>query len=315
MLAAILARPRHWEMVQAEKPSPSPGQMRIRVLGCGVCGSNLPLWQGRSWFTYPVDPGSPGHEAWGVVDALGPEVSGFAVGEPVTMLSYRSFAAYDLAAADHTVKLPPALACHPFPGEALACALNIMARADIRPRQNVAIVGAGFLGTLLTRLCAAAGAAPIAISRRTFSLAIASSNGAAACLPISNKTVAAVLELTNGDGCERVIEAVGMQSTLDLATQLVAVGGRLIIAGYHQDGRRTVDLQQWNWRGIDVINAHERDENVRAAALRAAVDAVQRGDMQLETLITHQFPLSEINEAFRSSNDRPDGFIKAVVCI
>jgi len=54
-----------------------------------------------------------------------------------------------------------------------------------------------------------------------------------------------------------VIEAAGQQWPLDLATELTRERGRLIIAGYHQDGPRQINMQLWNWRGLDVINAHE----------------------------------------------------------
>ena len=60
--------------------------------------------------------------------------------------------------------------------------------------------------------------------------------------------------------CKRVIEAAGAQATLGLAPALTGTYGRLIIAGYHQDGPRQVNVQLWNWRAIDVINAHERIE-------------------------------------------------------
>lgn len=71
-----------------------------------------------------------------------------------------------------------------------------------------------------------------------------------------------VVDWTGGDGCDCVIEATGKQAPLDLASRLPRVRGRLVIAGYHQEGTRTVDMQHWNWRGLDVINAHERDPQV-----------------------------------------------------
>jgi threonine dehydrogenase-like Zn-dependent dehydrogenase len=77
--------------------------------------------------------------------------------------------------------------------------------------------------------------------------------------------------LTGGAMCERVIEAVGLQWPLDLAGEITGERGRLVIAGYHQDGKREVNMQMWNWRGIDVINAHERDPRayVQASAKRS----------------------------------------------
>jgi threonine dehydrogenase-like Zn-dependent dehydrogenase len=86
-----------------------------------------------------------------------------------------------------------------------------------------------------------------------------------------------VKALTDGKWCERVIECTGLQWPLDLAGELTAERGRLVIAGYHQDGLRQVNLQLWNWRGIDVINAHERDPQAYVDGMKRAVDADDQG--------------------------------------
>jgi threonine dehydrogenase-like Zn-dependent dehydrogenase len=122
-----------------------------------------------------------------------------------------------------------------------------------------------------------------------------------------------VKALTGGAGCERVIEAVGLQWPLDLAGELTRERGRLIIAGYHQDGARRVDMQMWNWRGLDVINAHERDPHVYVEGIRAAVDAVASGRLDPSTLYTHRFPLDRLGDALRATAERPEGFLKALV--
>src|SRR5919106_1310171 len=117
-------------------------------------------------------PGPLGHEGWGVVDAVGPGVEGLGAGERVAALSYKAYAEYDLADADAVVPLPASLAGQPFPGEPLGCAMNILRRSGVEPGQTVAIVGVGFLGALLTRLAAGAGARVIAVSRRPFALEV-----------------------------------------------------------------------------------------------------------------------------------------------
>src|SRR5690606_14904816 len=105
----------------------------------------------------------------------------------------------------------------------------------------------------------------------------------------------------------------GEQATLDLASALVATGGLLAIAGYHQDGPRQVDMQSWNWRGIDVVNAHERDRGVVMAGMRAGVAALADGRIALAPLLTHRLRLDQLGEAFELMRARPDGFLKAVV--
>jgi threonine dehydrogenase-like Zn-dependent dehydrogenase len=315
MRAAVLVAPGQFEITEAERPAPGPDEVRVRLQGCGVCASNLPAFEGRDWFEYPLPPGDLGHEGWGIVDACGENVRNVEPGARVAARSFRAYADYDVARADSVVAMPDALNAEAFPGEAFGCAMNIFRRADIRAGHTVAIVGAGFLGVSLTRLAADAGARVIAISRSSFSLEQAKVMGAAETLPMEDhyEIIAAVEKLTEGRWCERVIEATGKQWPLDLAGELTGFGGRLVIAGFHQDGPRNVNMQLWNWRGIDVINAHERDPAVAVDGMRAAVAAAAAGQLDTARLVTHRFPLAELGDALEAARSRPSGFTKAVV--
>jgi threonine dehydrogenase-like Zn-dependent dehydrogenase len=315
MRAAVLAGPGDMRVEQVAVPEPGPGQVRVRLEGCGICASNLGPWSGPEWMQFPLEPGALGHEGWGVIDAVGDGVAALKVGDRVATASHKSFAAYDLAEASAAIPLPPELNGKPFPGEPLGCAMNIFRRSDIQAGQTVAIVGIGFLGALLTRLATDAGARVIAISRRAYSLDVAKQFGAAETIPMEDHhgIIERVKELTGGKFCERVIEAVGKQWPLDLAGELTAERGKLIVAGYHQDGPRTVNMWLWNWRGIDVINAHERDPEMYAQGIRDAVDAVASGRLDPSPLYTHSYPLDRLGEALDATRDRPDGFLKAIV--
>jgi len=313
--AAVVTGPGELRIELRPPPQPGPGQVRIRLEGCGVCASNLTPWAGPEWMQFPTPPGGLGHEGWGVIDAIGPGVTGLTVGDRVAALAHHSYAEYDVADAGAVVRLPPQLAGQPFPGEPLGCAMSVFRRAQIEPGQTLAIVGIGFLGAVLTRLAADAGARVIAISRRPFSLTVARRMGAAELIPLQDHhaIIERVRELTGGAFCERVIEAVGKQWPLDLAAELTGEGGRLMIAGYHQDGPRQVNMQLWNWRGFDVINAHERDPAVCLQGLREAVEAVASGRLDPTSLYTHTYPLERLGEALDATRDRPDGFLKALV--
>jgi threonine dehydrogenase-like Zn-dependent dehydrogenase len=315
MRAAVLTGPGRVRVIDVPRPDPGPGQVRVRLEGCGVCASNLGPWAGPDWMRFPTEPGGLGHEGWGTIDALGEGVEGVSLGQRVAVLSYNAYAEYDLASASAVVPLPPALAGRPFPGEPLGCALNILRRSGIEPGHTVAIVGIGFLGALLTRLAASTGARVIAISRRPFSLDVARTMGAAETISMDDhwRIIEQVKDLTAGTFCDGVIEAVGKQWPLDLAAELTRERGRLIIAGYHQDGPRQVNMQLWNWRGLDVINAHERDQAVYIQGIRDAVDAVATGRLDPDPLYTHTYPLDRLGEALDATRDRPDGFLKALV--
>lgn len=315
MRAAVIVAPQQIEIQQVAIPSLQANEGLVKLEGCGLCGSNLPVWEGREWFEYPRVPGSPGHEGWGRVADLGSDVKDVTLGDRVALLSERAFAEYDIATESTLVKLPDALANQPFPGEPLACAMNVFARSGIKAGETVAIVGVGFLGALLTQLAASAGARVIAISRRNFALDIAKLCGADVTIPMLDhwQIVEQVKELTNGEGCDCVIEAVGLQWPLDLAAELTRVRGRLMIAGYHQDGARQINMQLWNWRGLDVVNAHEREPSVYLAGMRAAVEAVLAQRLQPQMLYTHSLALAQLDEAFALLQQRPEEFLKALI--
>jgi 2-desacetyl-2-hydroxyethyl bacteriochlorophyllide A dehydrogenase len=314
MRAALIVQPNRAEVQEVTMPEPAPGEVRVRVEGCGVCGSNLALWEGRPWFEYPREPGAPGHEGWGRVEHVGDGVDKNLIGQRVAMLSYKAFAEYDVAKAQHVVPLPAALDEQPFPGEALGCALNIFARSQISQGHWVAIVGAGFLGALLVQLASRAGAKVIAISRRQFALDLAGQCGAALTIPMHDHQhiIDRVMEATERRGCDVVIEAVGEQWPLDLAGELTAVRGRLVVAGYHQDPRQ-VNMQLWNWRGLDVVNAHEREPEAYLRGMREAVSAVMSGRIDPSILYTESYPLAELGLAMTALKERPDGTLKTWV--
>ncbi len=315
MTTAVLVEPGHFRLEERPKPEPKAGQVRLRLQGCGVCASNIPPFEGREWFDYPFEAGQPGHEGWGVVEEVGEGVDDLSPGDRVAALTYHAYATHDIADAKACVKLPDELDAVAFPGEPLGCAMNVFRRADIRKGHTVAIIGVGFLGSLICGLAADAGARVIAISRRQTSRDFGERFGAWQTIPMEDhqQIIDRVQTMTEGALCDRVVECVGKQWPLDLAGELTRVRGKLVIAGYHQDGARQVDMQQWNWRGLDVINAHERDQEVYVRGIREAVRAVEDGRLDPTPLYTHEFSLEQIDQALRTAIERPDGFMKALV--
>ncbi len=315
MKAVVLKAPRECDVREVPVPSPGAGEVRVRLEGCGVCASNLPPWEGRPWFEYPMSPGQLGHEGWGRIDALGSGVRHLREGQRVAMLSDHAYAEYDTTPADRIVPLPEEMEAQPFPGEPLGCAVNVFRRSGVEFGQTVAVVGVGFLGALLVRLCHNAGARVIAISRRPFSQETARRMQADDVVAMDDhwRIIEEVRDLTGGDLCDVVIEAVGKQWPLDLAGELVRQRGRLVIAGYHQDGPRQVNMQSWNWNGLDVVNAHEREMSVYIRGIREAMEMVHAGQIDPRPLLTHTFPLDRLGEALDATNERPEGFMKAMV--
>lgn len=316
MRALQLLGPKLAGIVEVPTPTPSADQVLVRLEGCGLCGSNLSPWQGRPWFRYPFEPGAPGHEGWGRVAALGANVSNLQINDRVALLSERAFAEYDVASADAVVRLPEALDDQVAPGEALGCAVNVFRRSDIQPGHDVAVIGLGFIGALVAQMAARVGARVFAISRRPCALELGRRMGACESLSLDDPDehlVAHIEESTAGKLCDRTIEAAGHQRPLDLASKLTRTRGRLIVAGYHQDGARQIDMQLWNWRGLDVINAHERERAVYVEGMRAAIEAIAAGRLDPTPLYTHAVALADAAQAFTALDERPHGFVKAQV--
>jgi threonine dehydrogenase-like Zn-dependent dehydrogenase len=309
---AVLSAPRAYIIQSEPRPVCAPGEVLIRLQGCGVCASSIPVWEGRPWFTYPLSGGAPGHEGWGHIVATGEDVVGLQVGQRVACLGDRAYAEHIKVPADHVVPLPPELGDIPFPGEAIGCAMNIFRRSDIRAGQSVAIIGAGFLGLLLIQLAVSAGATVYALSRRASARDLAREFGATATFDTEDwwGNAQKIVALTENHGCDRVIEVTGMQFALDTATEMIAEYGKLIIAGFHQDGMRQVKMETWNWRAIDVVNAHERDPRRYVEGMSEGVAATAEGRIRPQVLLTHSFALEELDQAFQLMIDRPDGFIK-----
>lgn len=312
--AAVLEAPQKVEVEKLDLPKPEKGEVLIKLEGSGVCASNIPVWEGRDWFDYPIAAGEPGHEGWGTIEAVGEGVKNVKKGDRVTALSYNAYATHDIAREENVVKLPDSLKNRPFPGEPLGCAMNIFSRSDIQKGQKVAIVGSGFLGNLLIQLAKSEGAEVIAISRREFSLKTAKKVGADHLIKMDDhyKILEKVKELTKGKFCERVIECTGKEWPLNLSIELTCERGKLIVAGFHQDGMRNLNVQMLNWRGIDMISAHERNPKKYIEGIEAAVKAVEQGRMDPFPLFTHSFSLDEMAEAYEHLTERPDGFIKAL---
>jgi threonine dehydrogenase-like Zn-dependent dehydrogenase len=69
----------------------------------------------------------------------------------------------------------------------------------------------------------------------------------------------------------------------------------------------------WNWKGLDVINAHERDAEIYLQGMRASIDAVVAGALDPTPLYTHIYPLEDLSHALDLLGTRPEGFLKALV--
>ena len=313
MRQAVLTGPGEFTIAELPVPEIGPDEVLLRVAACGVCASELDIYQGAAG--HASYPWRPGHEVSGVVELAGKRVAAPAAGDPVaafvTTAGYGEYVAVPATHCFPAGDVPLELAL----GEPLACAVNAVELAGIALADDVVVVGAGFMGQLAIRLVQLRGPRRVIVAdTRDDALARAAAAGATATVNPAREPLAdTVRELTDGAGADVTVEFTGTQGALEAIGSCTRMSGTLVIAGYHQGPPRQVPLADWNWNAFRIANAHFRDEATILRGMRAGMRLVTSGRLSLEGLVTHRFPLTSINEAFRTAIQKPEGFVKATV--
>ena len=306
--------PRTSEVVEAPAPEPGPGEVLVRVRASGVCASELHPWaDGR-----PTYPHRFGHEPMGVVAGTGPGVTQFREGDRVTGLRSQAFADYVVAQADVWLPVPTDVRDEAALGEPLACLVNAQRRTPVELADRVAVIGLGYMGLGMLQLLKLRGPSRIvAIDVRDDARAMAKSLGADEALDPSELPPEYFLtqfsDWQSDRGFEVVVEGSGTRAGLTLAGEMVRAHGVLSILGYHQGGARQVDVGMWNWKAIDVVNAHVRRRTDLMESMRIGLELTANGLIDLGALVTHRYGLDEVDRAYTDLMEKPPGFIKAVV--
>jgi len=310
-----LVAPRSSEVVDLPVPEPGPGEVLVRVGVCGVCASELHPWtDGVASYPHRF-----GHEPAGSVVAVGVGAERFREGDRVTGLFKGAYADLCLADAALLLPVPDGVADENALGEPLACLVNAQRRTRVELADRVAIVGLGYMGLGLLQLLKLRGPSRIVtIDVREETRQLARELGAdetyhPADLP-PDYTLTEFRHWQSDRGFDVVVEASGTQPGLDLAGQLVRAHGVLSILGYHQGGPRQVDIGMWNWKAIDVVNAHVRRRTDLLESMRMGLELEAKGLIDLGSLVTHRYALAEVDRAYADLRDKPPGFVKAVVC-
>lgn len=314
MKQSILIHPQTSQVHERSLPRIGPEDVLVRVLTCGVCASELHGWQGDSE-PYPREYG---HEVAGVVVEVGPQVKEFAPEMLVTGLFLHGYAQFACANQRNVTHVPEEVPVEQALGEPLACVLSGARRTRLEPGDTVAIVGLGFMGLLVLQVLRLRGPARlIAIDPRPEALDMARRFGADETFTPGE--VPEMLRLAKwrqrgqGRGIDVAVEASGTQGGLTLAGELAHEHGFLSLVGYHQGRPRQVDMELWNWKALDVLNAHERRQDYLMDSMRRGLSLMASGKLDLGPLLTHQFPLEDVDKAFAALQTKPSGFFKAVI--
>jgi len=341
MNALVLTEYKHLEFIERPTPVPGPGEILVRVLACGICGSDVHGYDGSSGRRIP--PLVMGHEAAGVVADVGPGVERFRRGDRVTFDSTiycgecpfclrgqmnlcdrrevlgvscgdysrdGAFADFVLVPERIVYALPDAM---PFSEaamlEAVSVALHAVAVSDLHGGETALVLGAGMIGLLTLQAARAAGCSRVFIADVDATrLELARRLGATETLHLSGSSlVQACRDRTRGAGVDIVFEAVGRDETVSTAIDAARKGGTITLIGNIMPEVR-LPLQK-------VVSRQLRLQGTAASSgeYPQAIDMIVSGAIQLKPLITAVAPLQEGPRWFERLYAHEPGLMKIVL--
>jgi len=312
--------------VRDREITPAPDEILVKTHLAGVCGQDKNLYNGlippsgglntemRTAFGYPY---FFGHEGGGTVVEVGERVRRFAPGDRVMSFAWvETYSEHFKAREDDLEPAPegldPDLACL---GEPVGCAIFSGLMSQIQLGDVVAVFGMGFAGQVMAQVARAKGAfrtIGVDVVQGKLDLALelgldVAVNGA------RDDPVAAVLEVTRGQGADVVVEMAGTEEALRMGTASVKHNGTLVFYSWvTQDV--TLNISRWHNNSLTVINTGLVHHGVlqRRIWTPMALRPLIQGQLKIEPLITHSYPLEEIDRAFATAAGDPAA-IKVVV--
>lgn len=323
------------ELTEEKLPSLENTQVLIEIKASSICGSDLHIYKGKHP-SAPL-PVTIGHELSGDVIALGANVSKIKMGDRVTVepviacgkcpyclqgeygycisLSYHyrrgqgALANYFIADERYVYVLPESTSYNEGALiEPVAVAVHAVKRAKISLGDKVAIIGAGAIGLLITALSKRAGATEIVVADLDdFRLDMAKEFGATHVINSSEFSVEnKISELTNNMGIDKTFECVGLEKTLVQAMSLLRKGGLATVIGIFEQPTVNIPASLFVSQEITVQGSQGYCWDFDTAIALAK-------ELNLEALITHVFPLKEINQGFATALDPKAKAIKVVI--
>ena len=341
MKALVLSEYKKLDLVDMPKPQPGDDDLLIRVQACGICGSDVHGYDGSTGRRLP--PIVMGHEAAGIVEAVGGAVEDFRPGEHVTFDStvfcgrcfycrrgqvnlcdhrevigastpeFRrmgAFAEYVAVPARIAYSLPDDMPfAHAALVEAVSVAVHAMALTPVALDDTVIVVGAGMIGLLTLQAALLAGAGRVyAIDLDDSRLELARNLGATGtCNSSKCDPVAEIRTLTSGRGADAALECVGIAPSVNLAIEAVRKGGMVTLVG-NVAPRVEIGLQSVVTRQIPL-----QGSCASSGEYPACISLISRGAIRVEPLLSAVAPLDEGAAWFRRLYAREPGLLKVVL--
>lgn len=340
--AAYVMKNRSIQLMDAPAPAaPGPGEVGIKMVYCGVCGSDVHFYQHGEPEFPDVYPFILGHEAAGEVVEVGSGVTSLSVGDRVSIevgipcrtCEWCTAGKYNLCPSMVFLSAPrnhgvmqqyithPADLCYKLPGhvstlagaliEPLAVGLNAVVNSGAHVGQSATILGSGCIGLVTLLSLRAAGIEDVTVvdvfANR---LAKAAELGAARTVNAAETDpVEAVRELHGGTGPDFVFEAAGNQVTAGQTIKMAKRGGTIAIIG-NVVGQTPMDLQLMTNKELRLLTTF-RYRNIYPTAIAS----VASGKIDISRIVSHEYPFADAEKAFEDSITQKNTMVKAVISI
>ena len=294
-------------------PALGPGQVRVRAV-CSLMSTgtenivfNRLFAPDTHWDKWVVYPFFPGYSLIGVIEAVGADVTGFAIGETVAVRG--SHASHHVIDASLVYHMPQGLPPEQAAWFSLAKIGFVGARAaEYRMGDDILVIGAGPIGQMAVRWARALGCRRVAVVDPVAGrLALATAGGATATISEPIAQAGPAVRAALPDGPRVVVDSTGNAAVFAAALGLVADRGRVVLlgdTGSPGDQRLTSDVIT---RGITVVGAHDLHVDARwnnTTILAFFFELLAQGRFPLDGLVTHPFPPDRAADAYALANAR-----------
>lgn len=337
MLQQVMVKPGEIIFREIERSLPQAGQVSIRIMRLGICGSDIHVYHGEHPFTsYPV---TQGHEVSGIIDALGPGVEQFRVGQKVTVqpqvvcgkchpcrhgkynlcekLKVMGFQTTGMASeyfvvdAEKVLVLPEEMSLDEGALlEPLAVAVHAVGRFGDIAGRDVAVLGAGPIGNLVAQTAKGLGARRVLITDvSNCRLALAQECGVDVAVNTRSKDFGeAMVEVFGPDKADVIYDCAANDITMGQAIKYARKGSTIILVGVYA-GMAKVDLA--------VLNDHELDLNTtmmyRREDYETAIRLVSKGKVCLEPLVSKHFAFRDFLKAYQYIDANRETTMKVLI--
>lgn len=304
MKKAVYRGIRDVRVEQVDEPKPGPDEVKVRVVYCGICGSDV-----HEYLHGPF-PSSPfGHEVCGEVVELGSAVGDFEVGDRVVAFNRDGYAEFMVAPQSRILKLPAdigwkrAALIEPLAGAAYA-----VKTGGVEAGQRVLIVGGGPVGLLVLVAVKAVGVETVYLTeisqtRRDKARELGASE---VFNPLDVKVPPKMKELTDGQGVDVSVEAVGIGAALKDCLASTRHGGTVVVQGIFTE-RVPIHMLGFVSREITMIGTNSIDPGL-------ALSWIADGRAEPESIVTRIVPLDDIaRQGFDVLADEKDRDIKILI--